>query len=186
MYQDLNSFSVGRTQRGRSAVIVQLWWLVQATLFGLSPQFMFGWRRFLLRAFGAKLGTGVLIRPTARVTYPWKVTIGDHSWIGDHASLYSLGEIHIGSNVVISQSAYLCTGTHDYSIPSFDLVTRPITIEDQAWVASDVFVSPGITIGMGAIVSARSTVTHDIEPLAICVGTPAKKIRSRQMDSSRC
>ena len=183
MYQDLKQSHVTREQRGRSAVVVQLWWLVQSTLFGLSPQFMFSWRRFLLRLFGAKVGKSVLIRPTARITYPWKVSIGDYSWVGDNTVLYSLGPITIGNNVVISQNSYICTGTHDYQVPSFDLVTKPIVIEDESWIATDVFVAPGITIGKGAVISARSMVTRDIEPLAICRGLPAKMIRYREMKS---
>ncbi|MEN8669496.1 MAG: colanic acid biosynthesis acetyltransferase WcaF, partial [Ketobacter sp.] len=107
MYQDLNSFKLKPGERGRSAWIVQLWWIVQPVLFGMSPQFMFGWRRFLLRLFGARIGKGVLIRPSARITYPWKIEIGDYSWIGDNTMLYSLGLISIGRNVVVSQSSYL-------------------------------------------------------------------------------
>ena len=90
-FQDLSRFRLPADFRGRSAVWVQLWWLVQATLFRLSPQFLFGWRRWLLRLFGARVGAGVLIRPTATITYPWKVAIGDHSWVGDDVVLYSLG-----------------------------------------------------------------------------------------------
>lgn len=181
MYQDLNSFKLKPNERGRSAWIVQLWWILQPVLFGMSPQFMFGWRRFLLRIFGAKIGKGVLIRPTSRITYPWKVEIGDYSWIGDNTMLYSLGPIIIGRNVVVSQSSYLCTGTHDYTVPSFDLITKPIVIEDEAWIATDVFVAPGITIGRGAIVAARSTVTKDLESLYIYKGNPAGKVRKRVM-----
>ncbi len=94
----LNKFSIPVGFRGKSALCVQLWWCVQATLFALSPQFMYRWRAFLLRLFGAKVGQGVIIRPSVRITYPWKVAIGDYSWIGDDVVLYSLGEISIGSN----------------------------------------------------------------------------------------
>src|SRR5690349_13552741 len=101
--QDLAQFRLPAAFRGRPGWFVQLWWIVQATLFGCSPQFMFGWRRMLLRLFGARVGDGVLVRPSARITYPWKVRIGAHSWIGDNAVLYSLGEIEVGTNAVISQ-----------------------------------------------------------------------------------
>ena len=90
-YQKLDRFRLPLDFRGRSAAVVQLWWLVQSILFASFPQFMYGWRRFLLKLFGAKIGNGVLIRPSVRVTYPWKVEIGDRAWIGDHAELYSLG-----------------------------------------------------------------------------------------------
>ncbi|MBL4654138.1 MAG: colanic acid biosynthesis acetyltransferase WcaF, partial [Flavobacteriales bacterium] len=87
-YQKLDQFKLPHGFRGRSVLIVQLWWLVQSTLFAMSPQFMYGWRVMLLRLFGAKVGEGVIIRPSVRVTYPWKVKVGHHVWIGDHAELY--------------------------------------------------------------------------------------------------
>lgn len=178
-YQRLDQFKLPPDFRGRSAVTVQLWWLVQDTLFAWSPQFMYGWRRFLLRLFGAKIGKKVLIRPTARVTYPWKLSIGDYSWIGDHVELYTLGKIEIGSNVAISQRSYLCTGSHDFAKPSYDIYALPITIGDQAWIASDVFIMPGVSIGFGCVVGTRSTVFHDLPTGKICYGNPAVPVRDR-------
>lgn len=165
--------------RGRSAVVVQLWWLVQGSLFAWSPQFMYSWRRFLMRLFGARVGRNVLIRPSVRTPYPWKVSIGDNSWIGDEVTLYSLGEIKIGIDVVVSQKSYLCTGSHDFESLAFNIYARPICIEDEAWVATDVFVAPGVTIGRGAVVGARSTVLHDLPEGMICYGNPAKAIKQR-------
>ena len=94
--QNLNKFQLPKNFRGKNAFVVQLWWIVQGTLFRMSPQFLYGFRRFLLRLFGAKIGKNVIIRSTVRTTYPWKVSIGDYSWIGDDVVLYSLGEIEIG------------------------------------------------------------------------------------------
>lgn len=182
-YQKLDRFSLPSGFRGRSGWFVQLWWIVQSTLFRGSPQILYGWRRFLLELFGAKIGEGVLIRPSARVTYPWKVKIGDHVWIGDHAELYSLGDIEIGSDVVISQRSYLCAATHDHSKPSFDMVEKKITIEDQAWLAADVFVAPGVTIGRGSVIGARSSVFSDMPEGMICFGSPAKPIKPRNNSS---
>jgi putative colanic acid biosynthesis acetyltransferase WcaF len=178
--QDLSRFKLPPHFRGRPAWFVQLWWLVQSLLFAPSPQALYGWRRFLLRMFGAQIGPGVLLRPSVRVTYPWKVTIGAHSWIGDHVELYSLGPITIGDNVVISHGSYLCTGTHDTEAPAFDIVASPIVVEPEVWIASQVFVSPGVTIGRGAVIGARSLVTHDIPALAKAVGHPAKVVGSRR------
>lgn len=178
-YQKLSRFQLPEGFRGRSVIVVQLWWLVQSTLFALSPQFMYGWRRFLLRLFGAKVGCGVLIRPSVRITYPWKVDIGDWVWIGDFAELYSLGEIEIGSNVVISQRSYICAASHDYAVPSFDMLTKKIVVEDEAWIATDVFVAAGVTVGRGALVGARSSVFSDLPAGMICIGYPAKPVRSR-------
>jgi putative colanic acid biosynthesis acetyltransferase WcaF len=140
---------------------------------------MYSWRRFLLRLFGAKIGNHLLIRPSVRFTYPWKVSIGDHSWIGDEYTLYSLGEIKIGKNAVISQKSYLCTGSHDFENLAFCIYAEPIHIEDEVWVATDVFVAPGVTIGRGAVVSARSTVFHDLPAGMICHGVPAEPVKQR-------
>lgn len=181
-FQQLAQFKQPSDFRGRSAVVVQLWWLVQGSLFAWSPQFMYGWRRFLLRLFGARVGQNVLIRPSVRTTYPWKVSIGDHSWIGDEVTLYSLGEITIGSNTVISQKSYLCTGSHDFNRVAFDIYARPICIEDEVWLATDVFVAPGVTVGRGAVVGARSTVLHDLPAGMVCYGNPAKPVKERVMN----
>ena len=186
MYQKLNEFILPADFRGRSAVITQLWWLIQSTLFACSPQFMYSWRNFLLRLFGAKIGKGVIVRPTARITYPWKLTIGDYSWVGDHVELYTLGDITIGENAVVSQKSYLCTGSHDFQSKSFDIYAKPIVIEDEAWVASDVFVAPGVTIGKGAVVGARSSVFEDMPAGMVCAGYPAKPIRPRIDKVSSC
>lgn len=181
-YQKLNKFKLPLNFRGRKAITVQLWWFIQSTLFSCSPQFMYKWRNFLLRLFGAKIGNNVIIRPTAKITYPWKLTIGDNSWIGDYVELYTLGEIVIRNNVVISQKSYLCTGSHDYTKSSFDIFSKKITIEDQAWLATDVYIAPGVTIGAGSVIAARSSVFKDMPSEMICKGTPAKPIRHRLTD----
>jgi len=177
--QDLSRFRLPQGFRGRSAVYVQLWWIVQDTLFRLSPQFMYGWRRMLLRAFGAKIGRGVLVRPSVRVTFPWKVTIGERSWIGDYAELYSLGPIAIGRDAVVSQYAYLCTGSHDLRSPSFDIYAKPIAVEDEAWVCAGAFVHPGCTVARGSVVGARSVLHGDTEPYSIYAGAPATRSGTR-------
>jgi putative colanic acid biosynthesis acetyltransferase WcaF len=178
-FQDLRRFHQPPTFRGRSAVFVQLWWIVEACLFNPSPQVFFAWRRWLLRLFGAQIGRGVLIRPSVQTTYPWKVSIGDYSWIGDDVVLYSLGEIRIGKHSVISQRSYLCTGSHDTSSAAFDIFALPITVGSQCWLASDVFVAPGVTIADAAVVGARSTVLHDLPSAMICYGNPARPVRRR-------
>ncbi|MFA6203888.1 MAG: putative colanic acid biosynthesis acetyltransferase [Gallionella sp.] len=177
--QQLDTFRLPPNFRGRSAFFVQSWWLVQATLFACSPQFMYGWRRWLLKLFGAKIGQDVLVRPSVKVTYPWKVSIGDYAWIGDDAVLYSLGEIEIGAGTVVSQRTYLCAASHDYAQSDFPIYDKKVCIGAQAWLATDVFVAPGVTIGEGAVVGARSSVFHDLPPMMVCVGSPAKPIKPR-------
>jgi putative colanic acid biosynthesis acetyltransferase WcaF len=178
-YQDLSRATVPPGFRGRPAWFVQLWWLVQALLFHPSPQVFYGWRRFLLRAFGARVGKGVLVRPSVTVTYPWKLTLGDWSWVGDHATLYSLGEIAIGESAVVSQHVYLCAGSHDYAWITFDLVATPIRVEPEAWLAAHVFVGPGVTVGRGAVVGACSVVLKDVPEGMVCAGNPLQVLHAR-------
>jgi putative colanic acid biosynthesis acetyltransferase WcaF len=178
-FQNLDKFEVPPGFRGRSAPVVLLWQIVQATFFGMSPQPFFAWRRLLLRLFGAKIGRKVLLRPTARVTYPWKVEIGDFSWIGDHVEIYSLDRISIGSHSVVSQRSYLCTASHNTTDIAFSYITAPISIGDQVWIASDVFVATGVKIGNGAVVGLRSTVLKDIPSAVVAFGKPAQVTRNR-------
>lgn len=184
-YQDLTRFAVPADFRGRSKVTVQLWWIVQSTLFAASPQFLFGFRRWLLRCFGARIGLGVLVRPTARITYPWHLEVGDHSWIGDDTVIYNLAPIKIGSNVALAHGVYLCTGLHDVAVPTFDIGAKPICIEDEAWLANDCFIGPGVTVHRGAVIGARSTVLHDMPEGMICVGYPARPVRPRLLAATR-
>lgn len=178
-YQRLDHFRMPPGFRGRPGWFVQLWWVAQATLFAWSPQFMYGWRRWLLRRFGARVGRGVVIRPTARVQFPWKVDLGDHCWIGDDVGLYSLGPITVGAHAVVSQRSYLCTGSHRLGDPTFPIYAEPIVVGPECWIATDVFVAPGVTVGRGAVVGARSSVYADLPPGQICLGNPARPVRPR-------
>ena len=177
--QDLKQFKLPKNFRGRNALVVQLWWFVQAVFFNTSPQIFYKWRVFLLRLFGANIGKGVVIRPSVKITYPWKVTIGNYSWIGDDVVLYSLGDIEIGNNVVISQKSYICTGSHDMLKENFEIFAKKITIKDGCWIATDVFVAPGLTIEENVVVGARSSVFKSLAANKVCVGNPAKPIKDR-------
>lgn len=178
-YQNLSKFKNPKGFRGAGKYKVQLWWMVQKIFFNSSPQIMYPWRNFLLRKFGAQIGRGVIIRPSVKITYPWKLTIGDYSWVGDNVELYTLGEIVIGNNAVVSQRSYICTGSHDYTKPTFDIYSLKTVIEDEAWVATDVFIAPGVTIGKGAVIGARSTVLSNMPAGMICFGSPAKPVKQR-------
>jgi putative colanic acid biosynthesis acetyltransferase WcaF len=178
-YQRLDLFRLPAGFRGRSAFYVQFWWIVQALIVKPLPQICYPMRRGLLRAFGARIGAGVLIRPGVEVTFPWKVSIGDNTWIGDDVTLYSLGPIKIGANSVISQKSYICAADHDYSQVAFPIRERPIEIGDQVWIGADVFVGPGVKVADGTVVGARSTVVNDLPAAMICVGSPCKPIKSR-------
>ena len=177
--QNLSKYTNPARFRGRSAMTVQFWWVVYSFLFKPSPQIMYGWRRFLLRCFGAKVGKKAILRPSVQITYPWKVKIGDYSWIGDDVVLYSLGEIEIGSNSVISQRGYLCTGSHDYSSKNFEINAQKIIIGSKCWLATDVYVAPSVSIGDGTVVGARSSVFKSLPSNKICFGSPAKPVKDR-------
>ena len=138
----------------------------------------------LLRLFGAKVGEGVIVRPTATFTYPWKVVLGKNVWIGDGVVIYSLGEIVIGDNTVVSQRSYLCAGDHNYGISDFPIRGVPIVIGQENWIATDVYVAPGVTIGSGNVIGARSSVFRDLPDGMVCVGSPCRPLKARVMVSS--
>lgn len=127
----------------------------------------------LLRAFGATAGKDVVIRSNVNVSFPWRLTIGDHVWIGEDVGILSLAQVTIGSNVCISQRAYLCTGSHDYRREDFKLVTRPIIVHDGSWIAACAFIAPGVEIGKGAVISAGAVVFENVPPNSIARGNPA-------------
>lgn len=156
-------------------------WGFGKLLFRFSPRPCFGWRRFLLRCFGAKVGRHVNIYPTAIIYFPWHLEIGDWSAIGEDALIYNLGPITLGQRVTISHRAHLCAGTHDYRQPDLPLLKPPIVIKDQAWICAQAFVGPGVTIGTGAIVGAGAVVMKDVPDWKIVAGNPAQVVKDRKL-----
>lgn len=178
---DLRKYDQASFDRGRPSWYVLLWWLVQSLAFPLSLHNSYSWRCWLLRRFGAKIGQGVKIRPTARFTYPWKLEIGDYSWIGDDVVCYSIDWIKIGKHCVISQKSYLCTGSHDFRDVAFGLLVEPIEIGNGAWIATDCFIAPGVKIGANAVIGTRSSVFNDIPEAQVAWGTPCRPHYRREM-----
>lgn len=133
-----------------SRLVFQAWWL-PARL-----------RPLILRLFGADIGDGVLIRERVRVHWPWKLSIGAHSWIGEGAWLLNLEPITIGRDVCVSQEALLCTGSHKRHDPAFGYDNGPIVVEDGAWVATRAIVLRGVVVGAGAVVPAGATVSSSV------------------------
>ncbi|RMH26346.1 MAG: colanic acid biosynthesis acetyltransferase WcaF [Planctomycetota bacterium] len=159
-----------------------LWVLVESTVFRFSPKRADGFRAWLLRCFGATVhGRPQVLRRTVRIEVPWNIELGEGVQIGDHARLYSLGRIRIGAHSVVSQYAHLCAGTHDYTDTDFPLRRVPITIGERCWVATDVYVAPGVTIADGVVVGARSNVVKDLPAWTVCVGSPARPVRGRPL-----
>jgi putative colanic acid biosynthesis acetyltransferase WcaF len=183
MKVDLSSYSVGSFKRGASAPREFLWLFVSLMLFEICPLKLSGLKCWALRLFGARIGRGVVIKPRVKITFPWKLTIGDHVWMGEECWLLNLERIDIGNSVCISQRAFLCTGSHDYKSPTFDLIVKPITLEDGAWLGAGCWVGPGVRVGNHAILAAGSVADKDLEPFGIYRGNPAEFRKPRVISS---
>lgn len=156
-----------------------LWEAFGSKIFALTPRPFWGARRAILRLFGAKIGDDVHVFPSVRIAIPWNLEIEALASIGDRAVIYNLGKVSIGARATVSQHAHLCAGTHDYLSAGFDLLKPPITIENEAWVCSDAFVGPGVTVGQRAIVAARAVVVKDVRANSIVAGNPAQARKKR-------
>jgi acetyltransferase-like isoleucine patch superfamily enzyme/UDP-N-acetyl-D-mannosaminuronic acid transferase (WecB/TagA/CpsF family) len=153
--------------------------IVRSDLLPFSPL-----KRLVLRLFGARIGKGVYIKPGVRVKFPWLLSIGDHSWIGEDVWIDNLAQVTIGAHVCISQAAYLCTGNHDWSSHNMKLFRRPITLKEGCWIGARANVCPGVTVGAGAVASVGSVVTRDIPPFEVWGGNPAVYVRDRRIELS--
>ena len=156
-----------------------LWAVAWGLLFRPSPKILYGWRRFLLRCFGARIGPSARVMPSARIWAPWNLSLGEDACLSHDVDCYCVDRIVVGDHATVSQYSFLCTATHDDADPHMRLVTRPIAIGPGAWVCADAFVGPGVTIGEGAVVGARSSVFSDVPPWQVYAGTPARYLRDR-------
>lgn len=179
MNVDLARFSRGEFDRGAGFVKEGIWLAVSLVLFQLCPFSFSALKRSVLRMFGARIGKSVTIKPQVRVTFPWKLTIGDHVWLGEQCWLLNLERVVIGNNVCISQCAFLCTGSHNYKSLSFDLIVKPIILEDGCWIGAGAWVGPGVTVGTHAVLTAGSVASRDLEPFGIYRGNPAEFTKQR-------
>ncbi len=156
-----------------------LWGLVWILLFRTSPRNLHRWRNWLLRLFGAQLDPRARVYPRARVWGPWNLKMAAYATIADDVDVYCVAPITLGERAVVSQYCYLCGASHDFEAPDRPLTPAPITLGDGVWLAADVFVGPGVTIGEHTVVGARSSVFGDLPANTICFGTPAKVSRDR-------
>lgn len=159
--------------RGASKLTEVLWWVVRSLIFATWFPIPSGIKVAALRVFGAKVGRDVVIRSRVNITFPWRLTIGDHVWIADEVLILSLAPVTIGSHVVISNRAFLCTGSHRFRSENFDLVTRPIMVGNSCWIASQVFIAPGVTLGPNTMCAAGAVVLKDAGPDVLLIGNPA-------------
>ncbi len=169
----LRDYSTGGFDRGQP-----LWfeavWIVVKCLFFLNPvPWPSALRVALLRAFGARVGERVVVRSQVNVTFPWRLSVGDDVWLGEEVLILSLAQVTLEPNVCISQRAFLCTGSHDFRAPKFDLITKPIIVRGGSWVAAQAFLAPGVEIGEGSMVSAGSVVLENVPPKSLVRGNPA-------------
>ena len=156
-----------------------LWTIVYCLAFRYTPNPMRKWRAFILRCFGAKISIHARISPSAVITFPWNLEMEDYATLGPNAICYSTAPVFIGRMATVSQYAYLCSASHDYEDRNFTLYAKPIRIESQAWVCADAMVGPGVTVGEGAVLGAKSAVFKDVEAWKVFAGIPAVFVKDR-------
>ena len=181
MKTDLSSYNNSWYKPGASFFKRTVWFYINAVVFKTSLLPSNGIKAFLLRLFGAKIGKMVELKPCINIKYPWFLEIGDHTWIGEDVWIDNLTFIRIGSNVCISQGAMLLTGNHNYSKTAFDLMVKPITLEDGAWIGAKAVVCPGVIVQSHAVLAVGSIATKNLEPYGIYQGNPAVKIKDRSI-----
>lgn len=180
MFQtQLDKFDNSWYHPGRNKLVMALWYVVNACFFCSFITFPYSIKNAILRFFGAKVGKGVCIKPRVNIKYPWRLSIGDYSWIGENVWIDSLDQINIGKNVCISQGALLLCGNHNYKKETFDLMIAPINIEDGAWIGAKTVVCPGVHVASHAVLTVGSVATKNLEPYSINSGNPAVKIKNR-------
>jgi putative colanic acid biosynthesis acetyltransferase WcaF len=161
-----------------------IWSVVYPFFFRYSPRLLYGWRNFILRLMGAKIGKNVKVFPSAIITFPWLLEVEDNVVIAWGVKIYNLGRIKIGTKTIISQYAHLCGGTHDIKNPGFKLLCTGLEIGKCVWIATESFIGPNVHVGDNAVVGARAVVIKDVPCGVIVGGNPAKAIGERQVTKS--
>lgn len=177
---DLAAFDNPEYSPGRGLLVRTVWYYCSLLFFESGWFPISGVKSRLLRLFGAQIGSGVIIKPHVRIKYPWRLTVGDHCWIGQGVWIDNIEDVRIGSHVCVSQLAYFCTGSHDYRRRRFDLAARPIAVGDGAWIGARATLLPGVSIGANAIVAGGSVVTKAVAAAAIVGGNPARVFARRE------
>lgn len=180
---DLSRFNNADYEVGAGALKYTLWYFVNA-LFFLNPCFPFrSPKPALLRLFGARVGKGVVIHPGVNIKFPWKLSIGDHVWIGQRAWLDNIDQLTIRDHVVISQGGMIIQGSHDYKKPDYPTLHKPVVLEEGSWVGAGALVMLGVTLKSHSVLAAGSVATKDLEPYTIYQGNPALPVRERVIDA---
>lgn len=163
----------------RREQFLRMAWAFGRWLVHLSPHPCHGWRRGVLRLFGARIGHQARVAASAHVFMPWNLELGEFAAIGPDVFVYNLGKVRIGARATVSYRSHICAGTHDFTDPTMPLLKPPVTIEDDAWIGTEVFIGPGVTIGAWAMVAARAVVVKNVEPNTLVGGHPARVIGPR-------
>ncbi|MEM7040372.1 MAG: WcaF family extracellular polysaccharide biosynthesis acetyltransferase [Bacteroidota bacterium] len=178
---DLSKFDNSWYKTGASKLKWALWFLFNG-MFVLNPLNPFGsLRKAVLRLFGAKIGKGVVLKHRVNVKFPWRLEIGDYTWIGEAVWIENQGDVKIGKHCCLSQGAVLMTGNHNYKKPTFDLIVKPITLEDGVWIGAGAMVTQGVTCGSHAVLGVNSVASKDLAPYTIYAGHPCEEVRKREM-----
>lgn len=177
--RQLGRYTRGSYHPGKSRLLQGMWYIASLLLFESGWFPLTGVKSIVLRLFGARIGVGVVIKPNVRIKYPWRLSIGDHSWVGQEVWIDNLANVEIGANTCLSQGVYLCSGSHDHQSEEFDLITRPIVIGDCVWIAAKATVLPGVCVGRMAVVCAGSVVTEDIPDETMVGGVPARRVNQK-------
>ncbi|MFY7879590.1 MAG: WcaF family extracellular polysaccharide biosynthesis acetyltransferase [Lacibacter sp.] len=178
----LDTFRNPEFDPGRNSLIRGLWYVVNFLFFKTDLLPISLVKKWILLAFGAKVGHGVVLKPGINIKYPWKLTIGHYCWLGEGVWIDNLDVVTIGNHVCISQGAFLLTGNHNYKKSSFDLVTRPIELEDGVWIGAKSIVCPGVTCCSHSVLSVGSVATKNLEPYFVYSGNPAVALRKRSLN----
>lgn len=179
---DLSKFNNSWYKPGNP--IARMFWYFFNVLFIKNGWFPFsGFKVFLLRLFGAKIGKGVVIKPNVNIKYPWKLKIGNHVWIGEGVWIDNLDQVTIGSNSCLSQGAFLLCGNHNYKTVSFDLMVSPIHLDDGVWIGAKAIVCPGVIAGTQAVLTVGSVATKSMDAYGIYSGNPAQKVKERNFEN---
>lgn len=175
----LDRYTTGSYSPGAPYWQQLLWYFIGSPLVESGWLPMSTFKVWLLRSFGARIGNGVRIKPGVRVKFPWRLMVGDFTWIGEKVWIDNLAPVTIENHVCLSQGVYLCTGNHDWSSPTFDLKTAAITLESGSWIAAKAIIGPGVTVGRGAVLTLGSVTVRSLEPMNIYTGNPAQPIKNR-------
>lgn len=174
-------FDKSRFDRGRPKRVEAAWYLIKIVFFLSAWPWPVGLKVRILRAFGCEVGIGLVLRPRVNIHFPWRLTIGDHCWIGERTEILNLASVVLEDHCTLSHDVYLAAAGHDTSSASMAYKNRPIRIGRSAWVTTRAFVGPGVTVGEGAVIGAGAVVMRDVEPNSVMVGNPAVAVATRRI-----